>query len=652
MPNLDELALSDLWREVRSQDPGIELAALIGAARVMAQTLIPKVDVAISGMKYAQTDQQTIFGTADGLDEFPLPGKRVDKFLGDVIHEAGHCLFSPDKTTLVALMMRELGVYFREGKFLADLVNILEDLYVDHRLSAFPVYREYLMRSVADTLSGMDLDTNCPTLKTDTPIRMDILNAFIFIGLSAKLPVLSPKSASALVGLMDISQKLNIGKISRETAIRDSWRILRELPVEPPPPPPPVPPPPSPASSPEPVLETPEPSESPDSGDDSGDAKESGEEPEKEEKESGESSDEPSEDTKADETAADDSGEDEPAENKDDKPDEAEAVESEKDDDTKPETEPEPEPEPAPIPATPSPKSIDLAKELNKDISSKQPLSQETAADVVNAITEQRQDLTQMVSALAGNSTYQTILFTPTDSADIVGTRRRTAEAEEELRRVFQQFRDKRTAYYRGLYSGKVSNRRLHRVGYGEERVFQRKERPEEIDLALCLLMDCSGSMRQYMDLIFEIVTAITDSLSKEKVDFMALGYSSSFGKVSLARFYDRESGLHLGRQRLGGDTPSYEGLAAAIAQLLKWGQNKKRLLIHYTDGSPNSAGTSFIKELLDKARADGIVDYHVIPPGPTPRPDLYGERILVLEELRKLPEVVEVILRKTMEVQ
>lgn len=628
MPSSNELALSDLWREIRSSDAGIELAHLLGAARVMAQSLIPTVDVAISGMEYAHTDRATIYVSAKNLNTFPLPGDSVDYFLGLTLHEAGHCLFSPDKQALMSRVMQKLG-FKPEVK---SLVEILEDLYVDHRISAFPVYRDYLHKYTQMELGKIDQKAIFAPL-LGHPIRMEMLNALFFCGISGIIPPDIPlANLEKLAGLMDISHKLAAGSLTREKAIYDAWEILSSLPGK--------------RNEPE-KVKYPE-QKSPDSSETGSmstepDKPNNPPEPSKKypAKENNDGEPEKGED---EDTGGDD--EEKPEEEGDEEPDDdeestwespgespSEQAESESDDDE------------VELPLQPP----DLASILNAPVTKKDKLDSKTAEDVSMAIIERREDLTQMVCALAGKSRFEVITFTPQPEAPLDAIRKKTTEAEENLRRIFQRFRDKRTAYYRGLYSGKLSTRRLYRAGYGDERVFQRKERPEEIDLALCLLMDCSGSMSLHKQFIGEIVVALSDALSKEKAEFMVLGYSyNGSGRVNIARFYDREGGLSLGLDKqLWDSTPTYEAIAAAIAQLLKLGGNRRKILVHYTDGGANTGNTNAIPELLDKARVEKVEDYHLVPPlllASSLR--LFGEgHVRSLEMLENLPHVVEEIL-------
>lgn len=311
------------------------------------------------------------------------------------------------------------------------------------------------------------------------------------------------------------------------------------------------------------------------------------------------------------------------------------------------EDEPEIEPDP----------DLDLSSELNNLVNDNTRLPDDLAKDVSEAIVEKRADLSQLLSLLAKDSSYTIIAYTPQeDGVRAAEARSKTASVEEKLRRILQDYRLRRTKDFRGLMSGRVSSRRLHRVAYGDQRVFQRRERPEEIDMAVCLLMDLSGSEHSRRDLIEQITCAISDAFTKEKMEFIALGYSEDAGMVSIPRLYDREVGrVNLGLDKEWGMTPSYEGLAAAMAQLLRLSGSKQKILFHFTDGGPNSGPSHIIPELLNDARAKGITDIHICLTGRDYEPpqfkQLYGEGTMIINDVNQLPDIIDQELRKRLKV-
>jgi hypothetical protein len=297
--------------------------------------------------------------------------------------------------------------------------------------------------------------------------------------------------------------------------------------------------------------------------------------------------------------------------------------------------------------------NLDLVSRIDKLVDDKTELPDDLAEEVSEAIIEKRHDLSQLLSYLAKDSHCTVIAYTPQEDAErSAKARAQTTSAEEKLRRILQDYRMKRTKDYRGLLSGRISARRLHRVAYGDRRVFQRRDKPELVDMAVCLLMDLSGSVRVYRELIEQITVAICDAFKKERMEFIALGYSARHNIVSIPRLYDREIGkVNLGLEKEWLMTPSYEGLAAAIAQLLRLAGRKQKVLFHFTDGEPNNGGRQAVVDLLQRARTKGIKDIHVCLTSSSFTPEkfkrLYGEDTLFINEINQLPDTVDKEIRK-----
>jgi len=301
--------------------------------------------------------------------------------------------------------------------------------------------------------------------------------------------------------------------------------------------------------------------------------------------------------------------------------------------------------------------NLDLVSRLDTLVDDKTELPDDLAKEVSEAIIEKRYDLSQLLSYLAKDSHCTVIAYTPQEDAERAAkARAKTASTEEKLRRILQDYRLKRTKDYRGLMSGRISARRLHRVAYGDKRVFQRRDKPELVDMAVCLLMDLSGSVSVYRDLIEQITVAICDAFKKERMEFIALGYSGRHNIVSIPRLYDREVGkVNLGLEKEWMMTPSYEGLAAAIAQLLRLAGRKQKILFHFTDGEPNNGGRQAIAELLQWARIRRIIDIHVCLTSSSFTPErfrcLYGEDTLFINEIDQLPDAIDKKLRERLKI-
>jgi len=108
---------------------------------------------------------------------------------------------------------------------------------------------------------------------------------------------------------------------------------------------------------------------------------------------------------------------------------------------------------------------------------------------------------------------------------------------------------------------------------------------------------------------------------------------------------------VNLNLVREWGSTPSYEGLAAGIAQLMRLSNKKQKVLLHFTDGVPNSANSGYIPEMLASAREKGIIDIHFCISGgyfssAATFKQLYGEDVRMINSIDDLPAMIEQELR------
>uniref|UniRef100_A0A6M3M684 Putative von Willebrand domain containing protein n=2 Tax=viral metagenome TaxID=1070528 RepID=A0A6M3M684_9ZZZZ len=608
-------SLSELWRENRSKDPGTDLASILDGARIIAQSLVPKTEVIFAGIDTANTDRKQIALSSKILDaaiatnNFPVSGDVVDVLLGLTVHEIGHILFSDNKVGYLAKLENKSQVYRPEDRqAFGKLIDIFEDIYVDHLMTAYPGYRDYLYRERAWALGGFNPNSVTKPLEAECT-RKDILNAMIYLTLAGgKMPKnISQENVKTLGIIATYANKMCTKKLSKSSAVIGAWKILKKLPAM--------------LTDSERGFGKPTPAPDTDNGkskpapeqvhEDAESEQEAQEKLEKQEDLEGETEAEAKAEKEQGELdgekSEEEAGEDKPPETEEDE--ETDSSEEDVDEEAGEGVESgvnEEEIEPDP--------NLDLASELDSLVNDYTRLPKNLAEDVSEAIVEKRDDLSQLLSLLAKDSSYTILAYTPKEDAKRAAeVRSKTASTEEKLRRILQDYRLRRTRDYRGLMSGRISARRLHRVAYGDQRVFQRREKPEEIDMAVCLLMDLSGSVHPSRDLIEQITCAISDAFTKEKMEFIALGYSESYGTVTIPRLYDREvQRVNLGLDKEWQMTPSYEGLAAAIAQLLRLAGKKQKVLFHFTDGGPNTGPSHIIPELLDDARAKGITDIHI----------------------------------------
>jgi hypothetical protein len=753
-----EYSLSDNWRENKSTDKGQDLASVLDSARVMAQSLIPNVEVTFAGIRTARTDRKTIELSAAYTDgPSPLSGHKVDQLLGLTVHEMGHVMFSEDKPEFVnkvtQICFGSNYIPHNDKLNFNDLIDIFEDIYIDHIMSGYPGYKDYLQCQLRASAGDHDPAVLLAPLKVKCS-RTDILNAIAELGIfGAQLPSdVTNENLSTLQTILTYVQMMILKKVTKEQAIRESWSIIRKLPEfvdheadglfkpqkskdedddieqnnqkdenfdegidkaeehddsdagnsdkqE---------------QNNEQVNSNPDDKDSDSDSVDEDSNPDDNEESEADDNSSDKNDDGDGELSKDEKCSEESNGENHPDEDElDDNQDNSNNENNEKDDENVSESETSSEESDSTTEGSNqeansesgdgtddsgtgeaeesgigTEKDGDLDKPVdnrasiadynaNKDMSHKldydvdnhDKLDPETAKQVQKAITEKSDDLSALISNLAKDSTSKIIAYTPDEDANRVAVARQFASgSEEKTRRIMQTYRLKRTRDYRGLEHGRISNTRLHRAGYGDTRVFQRRERPDEIDMSICLLIDLSGSMQQDHDLIDQIIVAMSDALSKEKVEFIALGYSWSAGtyknmknapgmkreagtdgNVFIPRLYDKEThkiNLKLDDGKVWGGTPSYEGLAAAIAQLMRLSHNKQKVLFHFTDGSPNQGQINHIPSLLKDARAHGITDIHIYMGdnyGITNMKIVYGDaNVMQISNIRELPEIID----------
>ena len=575
-----EPSLSDLWRENRSRDPGTDLASILDSSRIMAQSLNPEVEVTFTGIDVANTNRRQIYLSPSMLgDKYPVPGDIVDCLLGLTVHEVGHTLFSENNQGYIVELAKKAGYsrysYGSDYSDFQSLANVLEDIYIDHLMNAYPGYKDYLQKERAWSLGKFNPDSVIKPLQAKCT-RADILNALIYISLAGgNIPQnISQDNLEILNRLATLAHEMCTKKMSKGDAVLSAWEMVKGLSV---------------------TL----------------------------------SNEERGFDQTAYQTGTEEG----------EKEKEEETPPHEKSWTAEPET------------------TLDLVARLDTLVDDTTALPDDLAKEVSEAIIEERCDLSQILSYLAKDSHWTIIAYTPPeDGQRTANARMKTSSAEEKLRRILQDYRQKRTKDYRGLLSGRVSGRRLHRVAYGDKRVFQRRDKPELVDMAVCLLMDLSGSVRIYRELIEQITVAMCDAFKKERMEFIALGYSGRHSIVHIPRLYDREVGkVNLGLEKEWVMTPSYEGLAAAIGQLLRLAGRKQKVLFHFTDGEPNNGGRQAIAELLRGARNKGIIDIHVCltSSGFTPErfKQLYGEDTLFINEIDQLPDTVDKKLRERLKI-
>lgn len=221
-------------------------------------------------------------------------------------------------------------------------------------------------------------------------------------------------------------------------------------------------------------------------------------------------------------------------------------------------------------------------------------------------------------------------------------------QESREVQRTFQRQQDLSSRWLHGLERGKLDSRRLWKPFAGDPACYKRKDTLGRPSLAVGLLLDASGSMSSYARVAEQAAAVFFQGLRDiSGLDFAAWCYTGQLAQVTLTRLCDRElPGLCLARVDKGGDTPSGAAIAAAKL-LLERMLGKRKLLIHFTDGRPDSA--AHVQAAVKACRDAGIHTYAI---GLVRNSDMlarqYGDdNYETIQAVPELPQAVGRIVRK-----
>ncbi|HOM28477.1 MAG TPA: vWA domain-containing protein [Deltaproteobacteria bacterium] len=250
-------------------------------------------------------------------------------------------------------------------------------------------------------------------------------------------------------------------------------------------------------------------------------------------------------------------------------------------------------------------------------------------------------DLTPLVRAALGGDDGDVVPISRWDyrvSAHPVVDRAMAAR----IAAVFRIYAERRPRLSRGLAAGRVDGRRLYRVPLSGRCFFER-EAHKEMDWNITLLCDASGSMRgAKWKTVESTIATICKALEAYRGMLNAYAYFENDGVCMLSSLLE---GGRLFAVPPGGRTAS--GQAIIAAGLLMPSSNRRRLLIHVTDGESNY-GCS-VQKGIDFCRAQGI---HLVTIGCGCHnrrliEEQYGDTIEFLDSYRQLPKALEHLFRR-----
>lgn len=209
------------------------------------------------------------------------------------------------------------------------------------------------------------------------------------------------------------------------------------------------------------------------------------------------------------------------------------------------------------------------------------------------------------------------------------------------LKAIFQGYAARRTLVSRGLASGKVDPRRLHRAPV-TGRCFRQHERVPNLDWTVTLLLDASGSMRGSKWRVVEHTVAnLQRALQGTQNRLQAYAYFEMDGVCMVSRLVQ---GRQLYSVPPSGQTASGQAIIAAAAFMPT--DRARRVLLHVTDGQSNFGCD--VSHGIGYCKAQGI---HLLTLGCGSRDRAamerqYGNTIQFLDSFERLPAAVEGLLR------
>ena len=275
--------------------------------------------------------------------------------------------------------------------------------------------------------------------------------------------------------------------------------------------------------------------------------------------------------------------------------------------------------------------------------------AEDLSADVMKALGAQgvRNDNCVILDAKPGN---------PNDL-------RYVKKESERLSRLLEMFRDMRWRKITGESSGKIHQQKLWRAGIALKntsyipKMFTKRKKMEDTGLAVCLVLDQSGSIGdQWERVLIPIAAGLTTGTHKD-VDIWTCSYTTGHhGSVVTVLYRPTWQKLRTGVGGQGG-TPSAVGLVASET-LLKTSRKENKLVIHVTDGLPGGVGSMGGEESCAKAleylNGKGIkvatlfvTGYYEAADSPYAR-KAFGENLQFVKDFDDVPKAVEALLQTT----
>lgn len=180
-----------------------------------------------------------------------------------------------------------------------------------------------------------------------------------------------------------------------------------------------------------------------------------------------------------------------------------------------------------------------------------------------------------------------------------------------------------------GQIYGRIDPRRLGGVPAGAEAVFRKRDQQKDLDVAVCLLVDASGSMcGEKMEMATQVCIALAEALNKLAIPFEVAVFDSEGSvpqevaqwatrwsrlryvvmKTYDERLFECRASMAKIEDMSNGGTP--EGAALEVAYLrIKQRHERRKVILTMVDGGPGVAGPAnegaFLSELIKYIRRD-----------------------------------------------
>jgi hypothetical protein len=636
-------ALSDFWRQRRGESLEAELGNLLYAARGYAAFFGPRITVDWSGSQTAASDDGHVLLDFAPLDGKPTPfdGADVDRIMGRALQECAKYTWSYPRNDIRDYYRARCrnpqdnqlpGNYSpRELRELETVADIVEDYFVGGRLeSRYPALGAYVTEARAQTLDEQLPKTVIEDMGDDDTSFDALVTAWgAHLLNGVPLPEhLSPNAAERLRLMLEMTERARDAAPADRLALAyEIWELMGSLPRA---------------------------------------------EDKNQSREESQCEAQPDTDSKPD-PESDDGGTQDAEKNG--------RGEHMRNFDKWLREQEQPQPKPAAPEETRLPDHVDLRRCHALDHDPKQPLKPGVKEAVERYLRGSREDITESVSEVFGGRADQTISLEMAED-DPEKARRLEAETRpiaERLRRLFERDKRLRTRARRGLEEGRVSPRRLARAGAHDYHIFERKEILNAPSLAVGILVDASGSMtHERLDRALGIAMALKTALDQVRgADLMVAAYNtdSQFGDychraeylsggkswlnwmlreancggTTIYRIYDRRSrGFRAGVQTIGG-TPSGEAIAGMVSQIGKYLRGKSRMIIHITDGAPDSdvAVKRAVKYCAERQIDVLTLTLHRLDDAVK---DAYGGLVEYVDSAADLPDAVAAMLGKCLD--